>query len=230
MIAGSAFLLFLSAQLCCASLLDVSTGGVWIFLGCALLCLLFSLLVPFLPVQQPKWFGLFFALAFFLRLLPLWPSLLPELGTVRTPIFFALMLAIIGWLAVGGKELLPRAALLLSLLAVLCCIFCLTGDFAVSLFPEQEGSDVLFGAWVDAALPFLCMLFCPLSAALLLPSVGEKHGGTQLRILVPAAVAATVCALPVWLFAARFWECGALLFSCPLCAAAELRVLGGRRA
>lgn len=222
MIGTCAFLLTFSSLLCSAP------GGVYAFGCCALFCLFLAFIVPLLPKVLPHWLGFLPALSLFLRLVPLLPALLPELGNDRTPAFLGLVLASIVCLAVSRSELLPRAALILGFLAVGCSVLCLTGDFAPVLTPSQTLDGRLF--------PLCAALLCPLSGALLLPSAGmlSEEGKPpalpRRRTLLFAVLAAAVCALPVLLFAERFWMGGALLFACPLCSAAELRVLIGKHA
>lgn len=226
MVGTSAFLLTFSSLLCAAP------GGIYAFCCCALLCLFLAFAVPFLPKKLPHWLGFLPALSLFLRLVPLLPALLPELGKNRTPAFLGLVLAAVVCLAISQSELLPRAALPLGFLAVVCCAVCLSGTFSPVFSPSPTLDGRLF--------PLCAALLCPLSGALLLPSAGmnDSNGNTparqrlspRLRVLLPAVLAAAVCALPVLLFDERFWTGGALLFACPLCSAAELRVLIGKHA
>lgn len=216
-----AFLLTFSSLLC------ASPSGIYAFGCCALLCLFLAFLVPFLPKKLPHWLGFLPALSLFLRLVPLLPALLPELGNARTPAFIGLILASIVCLALSHAELLPRAALPLAFLAVGCSVICLSGSFSPVFTPSETLDGRLF--------PLCAALICPLSGTLMLPSVGMTENGdppacSRLRTLLLAILAATVCALPVLLFDERFWMGGALLFACPLCSAAELRVLIGKHA
>lgn len=216
-----AFLFTFSALLCAAP------GGIYAFGCCALLCLFLAFSVPLLPKKLPRWLGFLPALSLFLRLVPLLPALLPELGKARTPAFLGLVLAAIVCLAISHKELLPRAALPLAFLAVGCSVICLSGRFSPVFSPAQTLDGRLF--------PLCAALLCPLSGALLLPSVGMPEDGNQpacprLHTLLLAVLAAAACALPALLFEDRFWMGGALLFACPLCSAAELRVLIGKHA
>lgn len=217
----SAFLLTFSSLLCAAP------GGIYAFGCCALLCLFLAFPVPLLPKKLPHWLGFLPALSLLLRLVPLLPALLPELGNARTPAFIGLVLASVVCLALSHAELLPRAALPLAFLAVGCSVICLSGRFSPVFAPSQTLDGRLF--------PLCSALICPLSGTLLLPSVGMvgNEGSPacpRLRTLLPAILAATVCALPALLFEERFWMGGALLFACPLCSAAELRVLIGKHA
>lgn len=217
----SAFLLTFSSLLCAAP------GGIYAFGCCALLCLFLAFPVPLLPKKLPHWLGFLPALSLLLRLVPLLPALLPELGNARTPAFIGLVLASVVCLALSHAELLPRAALPLAFLAVGCSVICLSGRFSPVFAPSQTLDGRLF--------PLCSALICPLSGTLLLPSVGMvgNEGAPacpRLRTLLPAILAAAVCALPALLFEERFWMGGALLFACPLCSAAELRVLIGKHA
>lgn len=221
MIGTCAFLLTFSSLLC------ASPGGIYAFICCALFCLFLAFLVPFLPKLPPRWLGFLPALSLFLRLVPLVPALLPELGNARTPAFIGLVLASVVCLAVSHAELLPRAALPLAFLAVGCSALCLFGSFDPVFAPSQTLDGRLF--------PLSAALLCPLSGALLLPSAGMIEDGKppehpRMRRLLPAILAAVICALPALLFNERFWTGGALLFACPLCSAAELRVLIGKHA
>lgn len=212
-----AFLLTFSSLLC------VAPGGIYAFGCCALLCLFLAFSVPLLPKKLPHWLGFLPALSLFLRLAPLLSALLPELGNARTPAFLGLVLAAIVCLAISHTELLPRAALPLAILAVGCSVICLSGKFSPAFAPAQTIDGRLF--------PLCAALLCPLSGALMLPSVGMSPSACpRLRTLLIAIFAATVCALPALLFENRFWVGGALLFACPLCSAAELRVLIGKHA
>lgn len=215
----SAFLLTYSSLLC------ASFGGVYAYACCALLCLFLCFPVPLYPKTLPRWLGFLPALSLVLRLSPLLQTLLPELGPYRTPGFFGVLVAVLVCLSLGKNQLLPRASLPLAFLAVVCGAFCLFGTFAPVLSPSRTLAGRLF--------PLCAALLCPLSGALLLPSVGMpgKDGTVEpprLRTLLFAVVAAAVCALPVLLFDGRFWAGGALLFACPLCAAAEARALFGK--
>lgn len=221
MTGACAFLLTFSSLLCAAP------GGIYAFGCCALLCLFLAFSVPLLPKKLPRWLGFLPAFSLFLRLVPLLPALLPELGNARTPAFLGLVLAAVVCLSISHTELLPRAALPLAFLAVGCSVICLSGSFSPVFAPAQTLDGRLF--------PLCAALLCPLSGALLLPSVGRIEGEKpptcpRLRTLLLAVLAATVCVLPALLFEQRFWMGGALLFACPLCSAAELRVLIGKHA
>lgn len=212
-----AFLLTFSSLLCAAP------GGIYAFGCCALLCLFLAFPVPLFPKKLPRWLGFLPALSLFLRLVPLLPTLLPELGSFRTPAFIGLMLATIVCLSLSHAELLPRAALPVAFLAVGCSVICLSGRFSPVFAPSQTLDGRLF--------PLCAALLCPLSGALMFPSVGMNPPACpRLRTLLLAVLAATVCALPALLFEEPFWLGGALLFACPLCSAAELRVLIGKHA
>lgn len=221
MVGTCAFLLTFSSLLCAAP------GGIYAFGSCALLCLFLAFPIPLLPKKLPHWLGFLPAFSLLLRLIPLLPAMLPELGNARTPAFIGLLLAVIVCLAVNRSELLPRAALPLAFLAVGCSIICLSGSFSPVFAPAQTLGGRLF--------PLCAALLCPLSGALLLPSAGMSEDGKppacpRVRTLLLAVFAAVICALPALLFDERFWMGGALLFACPLCSAAELRVLIGKHA
>lgn len=221
MVGTCAFLLTFSSLLCAAP------GGIYAFGCCALLCLFLTFPVPLFPKKLPRWLGFLPAFSLLLRLVPLLPALLPELGNARTPAFIGLVLASIVCLSISHAELLPRAALPIAFLAVGCSAICLSGSFSPVFAPSQTLDGRLF--------PLCAALLCPLSGALMLPSVGMNDGENpparpRLRTLLLAVLAATVCALPALLFEEHFWMGGALLFACPLCSAAELRVLIGKHA
>lgn len=213
MLFGSAGLLFLCALLCAAR------GGAGSFIACAVLCACLGACASFLPRIIPKWCRPLLIPAILLQLLPLWQDLLPELGTFRTPIFFALVILSVGCMAFGGKRLLPLAAPILVGLAALCCLGCLTGSVSLPAMWNENGP---YG--------ILCAVFCPLAAAFLLPSVGKASSIARLSRVLMAVLLAAAFALPALLFDTPFWSTAALLLAAPLAAAGELRILCGKSA
>lgn len=202
----AAFVLFFSSVLC------ASEAG-WGFAAvCALLCLLLSLWVPFLPVRTPVFLRPIAVLSLFLRLYPLW-----GIGEFAPPVFFALVLtvtAVISFDRQRKRGLLATAAVPFALLLMLCCLFCLAGKLSI---PS--------GFLPDAYAGILASFFCPFSSALSLPAVSGR------RWFLPLAVFAAGCTvLPALLFSFPLWKNVLLLVSSTVAAACELRILCGKEA
>lgn len=204
----ASFLVFFSSLLC------ASEAG-WIFVGvCALLCLALSFWVRFLPVKTPLLLRPIAVVSLFLRLYPLW-----GLGVFAPPVFFALILivtVVIAFDRAGEKKvgLLASSAVLFSLLLMLCSLLCLAGKF---VFPKEAEPLAYAG--------ILASFLCPLSSALLLPSVKGKQCFPPLALLL-----AVLAMLPVMFFSFPIWKEILLTVSSPVVAACELRILCGREA
>ncbi len=193
--------------LCFACLLCAAQGGVLRFVCCALLCLLFGLLAPLLPKRPPLLLRLLLLPGMLFLLLPFWPLLFAELGEWRAPILFALVLLSVVCLTAGTQAILHRASLPVGVMALICALCAFAGSF------DTAAAEPVFSA--------IGSVVCPLSAALLFPSVLPTR--KRYRVLLPGVAVAIVGALPVLLFRNALCECAALLFVCPLCASAQLR-------
>ncbi len=193
--------------LCFACLLCAAQGGVFRFVFCALLCVLFGLLTPLLPKRLPFLLRLLLLPGLLFLLLPLWPLLFAELGEWRAPILFAAVLLSVVCLTAGAQAILHRASLPVGAAALLCSLCAFAGFF------DTAAAEPVFSA--------VGSLVCPLSAVLLFPSVLPAR--RRYRVLLLSITAAVVGALPVLLFRNALCECAALLFVCPLCASAQLR-------